>query len=498
MTLPKNLEILREQIEGYAREYGLDFFETIFEMLDFEQINEVASYSGFPTRYPHWKFGMEYDRMSKGYSYGLQKIYEMVINNDPCYAYLLNSNHIVDQKIVIGHVYAHCDFFKNNYWFSCTNRKMMDEMANHSTRVKQYIEQFGEEAVEMFLDTCLSVENLIDIHRPFIKREEEKKRTPEEAKDARDRLAKYRLKSKMYMDHYINPQEIMEKMDADERKEQEEDEKTRKFPEKPEQDVLLFLLHYAPLTNWQADILSIIREESYYFAPQGQTKILNEGWASFWHSKIMTERAADASEIVDFADHHSGTVAMSPGRINPYKIGLELFRDIEERWNKGRFGKEYDECDNYVEKKNWNKELWQGRNKIFQVRKIYNDVMFIDEFLTEEFCKDHKMFAYRYNKNTGMYEIDSRDFQKIKNMLLFSLTNFGQPFIFVQDGNYGNKGELYLLHRHEGIDLKMDWAKETLKHLHTIWKRPINLETVSESRKKLLRFDGEEHSDKNL
>ena len=503
MTLPKHLEILREQIEGYAREYGLDFYETIFEVLDFEQISEVASYGGFPTRYPHWRFGMEYDSMSKGYAYGLQKIYEMVINNDPCYAYLLNSNNYVDQKIVMAHVFGHCDFFKNNYWFSCTNRKMMDEMANHSTRVKNYIEKYGEDAVEMFLDTCLSVENLIDIHRSFIKREEDVRPRAEQEKkdqedDDQDRYAKYKLKSKSYMDHYINPKELLEKEEEKERHQRQEAEKTMKFPEQPEQDVLLFLLNYAPLTNWQADILSIIREESYYFAPQGQTKIMNEGWASFWHSKIMTERALDASEIIDFADHHSGTVAMGSGRLNPYKIGIELFRHIEDRWNKGRFGKEYDECENYEEKRKWNKEVWQGRNKIFQVRKIYNDVMFIDEFMTEQFCNEFKLFTYKYNKNTEQYEIDSRDFIKIKNMLLSSLTNFGQPFIFVKDGNYSNKGELCLFHRHEGVDLKVDWAKDTLKNLHTLWKRPVNLETVFHGKKKVLRFDGTEHEEKNL
>ena len=121
-SLTPELEEIKEKMEGYARGYGLDFFETIFELVDFEKINEIASYGGFPTRYPHWKFGMEYDRLSKSYSYGLSKIYEMVINNDPCYAYLLNANYLVDQKLVMAHVFGHCDFFKNNYWFSKTNR----------------------------------------------------------------------------------------------------------------------------------------------------------------------------------------------------------------------------------------------------------------------------------------------------------------------------------------------------------------------------------------
>ena len=152
----------------HARNYGLDFFPTIFEVVDADELNAIASFGGFPTRYPHWRFGMEYEQLSKGYTYGLQKIYEMVINNNPCYAYLMRSNALVDQKLVMAHVYGHCDFFKNNYWFSQTNRKMMDEMANHGNRIRRYMDRFGVDEVEAFIDACLSIEDLIDIHSPFI------------------------------------------------------------------------------------------------------------------------------------------------------------------------------------------------------------------------------------------------------------------------------------------------------------------------------------------
>src|SRR5205085_12338828 len=117
-NLPPHLRALKEEIEGYARGYGLDFYETIFEVVDADDLNEVAAYGGFPTRYPHWSFGMSYEELRKGYDYGLSKIYEMVINNDPCYAYLMRSNHTVDQKLVMAHVYGHCDFFKNNAYFA--------------------------------------------------------------------------------------------------------------------------------------------------------------------------------------------------------------------------------------------------------------------------------------------------------------------------------------------------------------------------------------------
>src|SRR6516164_8459658 len=163
-NLPTNLRSLQEEIEGYAREYGLDFFDQIFEVLDADDLNEVAAYGGFPNRYPHWSFGMSYEELRKGYDYGLSKIYEMVINNDPCYAYLMRCNHVVDQKLVMAHVYGHNDFFKNNCYFSHTSRKMMDEMANHGARIRSYVEKYGEDEVEAFMDRCMSIDDLIDIH----------------------------------------------------------------------------------------------------------------------------------------------------------------------------------------------------------------------------------------------------------------------------------------------------------------------------------------------
>ena len=158
---------LKNQIEKYAIDYGLDFFPQVFEVCDYDTINILAAQGGFPTRYPHWKFGMDYDQLSKGYAYGLQKIYEMVINTNPCYAYLLQANNWVDQKIVMAHDYAHNDFFKNNAWFSHTNRNMMDVMANHGTKIRRYMDRYGADAVESFIDKVLSLENLLDINELF-------------------------------------------------------------------------------------------------------------------------------------------------------------------------------------------------------------------------------------------------------------------------------------------------------------------------------------------
>src|SRR5437588_986831 len=275
-NLPPDLRHMKEEIEGYARGYGLDFFETIFEVVDADDLNEIAAYGGFPTRYPHWSFGMAFEELKKSYDYGLSKIYEMVINNDPCYAYLMRSNHDVDQKLVMAHVYGHCDFFKNNAYFAHTSRKMMDEMANHGMRIRRYAEKYGEDEVETFLDKCMSVDDLIDMHSVAIRRREEVSRYDFAPKEEEENKGT-RFKSKDYMDAYINPLAAL-KAEEEERKKLME-QAARNFPERPEKDVLLFLIEHAPLKPWQRDVLSIVRDEAYYFAPQGMTKVLNAGWA---------------------------------------------------------------------------------------------------------------------------------------------------------------------------------------------------------------------------
>jgi len=455
-------------------------------MCDYETMNQVASYGGFPQRYPHWRFGMEYESLRKRHFYGLGRIYEMVINNDPCYAYLQESNQLVDQKLVIAHVYGHSDFFKNNLWFSATNRKMMDEMANHATHIRKYIDKYGYDTVEKFLDICLSLEHLIDAHSMFLKRPASE---PPAVDHSHDEPAG-KFKAKDYLDRWINPPVVLE---AEARKQKDQKDKMRHVtPVFPMRDVLLYLLEHARLEDWQFDCLAIVREESYYFAPQAMTKVMNEGWASFWHSILMTRHFVDAREIIDYADHHSGTVHMPPGNFNPYKIGIELFRDIEERWNKGRFGKEFEEDQNLGERKKWDKGLGLGRQKIFEVRRVYNDVNFIDEFLTADFIEKHRLYQYGRDAHTGNIRVVSRDPVRIKQTLLYQLSNMGQPFIYVVDGNYANRGELYLAHQHNGLDIDVKYAIETLKKIYQLWGRPVHLQARIDDEQNLLSFSGDQ------
>jgi stage V sporulation protein R len=247
------------------------------------------------------------------------------------------------------------------------------------------------------------------------------------------------------------------------------------------------------IEHGRADVYDISVEETHRYAAQG---FINHN--SYWHSTIMTQKALTDSELIDYAEHHSGTLAMTPGRMNPYKIGIELFREIEDRWNKGKFGKEYEECDDIEVRRRWDRKLGLGRQKIFEVRKIYNDVMFVDAFMDQEFCERLQLYIYGYDTRSGRYVVVDRDWRKVKERFLFSLTNLGQPIVHVQDSNYGNRGELYLMHKFEGVPLDMEKARDTLKNLHRVWRRPVHLETMEDERGRLLSYDGTEHKNVRL
>jgi len=406
------------------------------------------------------------------------------------------------------HVLGHVDFFKNNFAFRATdldaptgvvdpmarrsdrydpNRKWIDKMANHGALVRRIVDRYGIERVEELVDQCLSLENLIDPYSPFVARARAEPPDEEPAE-----IEVPRLRAKEYMEAFINPEDYLE--DRKRELEQRRDERKGKSPPEPVQDVLGFLIEHAPLERWERAIVEVIRQEAYYFLPQAQTKIMNEGWASFWHSRLMTQRVCDATEIVDYADNNAAVMATSPGQLNPYKLGVELFRDIEERWDKGQFGREWDDCDDLEVKRSWDLRLGLGREKVFEVRALYNDVTFIDEFLTPEFARKHQLFSFEWSGRNDRFEIESREFRKVKEKLLFQLTNRGNPYIYVIDSNHENRGELLLRHDHRGVDLRNDYARETLAALVRLWKRPVCIATRSDDKPTILRFDGKEHT----
>jgi stage V sporulation protein R len=372
-NIDEKLQELHKRVKEVADSYNLDSYPMVFQLCDIEAINLLAAREGFPVRYPHWRFGMNYNQLRNQHTFGWGKIYEMVINNDPCYAYLLNTNEYMDQKLVMAHVYGHGDFFKNNDWFSSTNRDMINVMASNASKIKRYMKKYGQDKVENFIDQVLSLENLIS-QQDMFKISTELNNKQEEEYDYKDQFSSS-------LQSYLNN-------NKEDKKDIKEEKDNLNTIQKPIRDILKFLSEEAPLENWQSDVISILRKEAYYFLPQRMTKIMNEGWASYWHSEMMTKHLLDASEVVSYADVNSSVLYMDQKNINPYKIGVELFKYIKEKWDKGQFGIDYLECTDLYEKDNWDTKAMLGTKKIFEVRKIHNDLTFLDEFLTPEFCKN--------------------------------------------------------------------------------------------------------------
>lgn len=474
----EDLEELRRESRAWAEAAGLDPWEVTFGVVDYDRLNELSAYGGFPERYPHWQFGMSYDYFRKRGSYSGWWTYEMVLNTRPAIAYLRESNTPLEHKAVMVHVFAHVDFFRHNRWFSATNGNMIQVMRHHAERVEAYIERYGVDKVESFIDKALSVQYSIDPHAPFIKRRwgpTKRGKTHGEGKDEEaDAVGRIPTKRE-YMERFLNPPGWVET-----RRERLRTERERKRLreatelEEPQKDLLRFLMQFGRLEEWQKDILSMIREESYYFVPQMQTKVMNEGWASLWESKIMSG-FADANEFVDHAEMMSRVL---DGGLNPYSLGKLIWEDIEERWDKGRFGREWELCRDQEQKRCWDTGAGLGKGKIFEVRRAYNDVMFIEEFFTEELFERLKLFTYEYIPETGAYHITSRNYEDVKKKLLLQYTNLGKPTIKVATGNYGDKGELLLLHEWNGIGLHWEDAKSVLRRIHALWGRPVNLRTI--------------------
>ena len=243
---------------------------------------------------------------------------------------------------------------------------------------------------------------------------------------------------------------------------------------RPDKNIFGFIRDNAPLKTWQQDIVAMLYDEALYFAPQRQTKMLNEGWASYIDYCILCrEGLVSAGQegsdcgIWEYAEHKMMVLGGQWSQ-NPYKLGYELFLDIEDRWNKGKFGREYDECKDIKVKEKWNRNVGEGKEKVFEVRKYYNDFTALCEFFTPEFCEEKKFYEYRKFPN-GEWKIVSRDYNKIKKGLLERRLNGGLPDVRLADPNHLNRGWMFLQHYSDGRPLYESYAKETLTSLWRLW-----------------------------
>jgi stage V sporulation protein R len=465
-----------------CKEFGCDFYETIVEKLTYSEMSEVAAYGGFPVRYPHWKFGMEYEELAKGYEYGMSKIYEMVINTDPCRIYIQGNNTLVDNITVVAHATGHNHFFKNNIHFKHTSTGMMNKLADHGSRIRKYMRRWGRDRVTEFIDHVLRIQTLIDLTKAWDQREVE----DIVFRDHREYEFPRRFpvsSDRLYMDPWINDSKFREY--ENKRIDKSEREKELGIFSRPEKDIMRFVRDHAPLKLWQQDIMAMLLEEALYFAPQRSTKILNEGFASWIDYWIMAckglvglgQKSHDCG-IIHYAIHKAGVLG-SKYSMNPYKLGFYLLLDIEDRWNKGKFGKEWEECKDVREREKWDKNLGLGKQKVFEVAKYY-------EFF------DWKRFP------NGEYKIISRDAKVIKRKLVQRYSNGGLPDIRLADPNHRGRGWMLLQHMFDGRPLYEPYAREVMGSLYYLWGKEICLATKDENGEECVLYCNGTNPDKDV
>ncbi|MGR6007903.1 stage V sporulation protein SpoVR [Bacillus cereus] len=458
----KALQYAIAEITEIATGFGLDFYPMRYEICPAEIIYTFGAY-GMPTRFSHWSFGKQFFRMKLQYDLGLSKIYELVINSDPCYAFLLDTNSLIQNKLIVAHVLAHCDFFKNNIRFSNTKRDMVESMSATAERVKAYEHKYGKEEVETFLDAVLAIQEHID---PSLMR-------PKLAWSIDD-LEEEEVEKKK-ASQYDDPWNLDNR---NKKQERSNVRKKKKIPPQPEKDLLLFIEEYSrELEDWQRDILTMMREEMLYFWPQLETKIMNEGWASYWHQRILREMDLTSDEAIEFAKLNAGVVQPSKTSINPYYLGIKMFEDIEERYNNPT-----------EEMKRRGVKPGSGRDKIFEVREIEWDVSFLRNYLNKDLVMREDM--YLFQRQGKEYKVIDKEWEHVRDQLVNMRTNGGFPYLVVEDGDYLKNGELYIKHSYEGIELDLKYLEKVLPYLHQLWGRTVHMESIVESKGVVFSYDG--------
>ncbi len=253
------------------------------------------------------------------------------------------------------------------------------------------------------------------------------------------------------------------------------------MPLYPEEDLLIFIRdHNRQLSEWERDILTIVHAQAQYFVPQIETKIMNEGWASFWHKRILESLELPQELHMEFLVRHTQVLRPSPGSLNPYHVGMKVWEDIEKRWDHPT----PEEIEEYGPRKK------TGREKLFEVREVERDVSFLRRYLTEELIRELNLFEYKTRGNEQVVSrvADEDNWRDIKETLLQNVGTATIPVIKVEDSDYGNNRTLLLKHYHDGRDLQLEYAERTLRYVSQLWGRDVALDTVLDGRPTQLVF----------
>ena len=429
----EDLQIWNEKIEKIAQDMGLNYYPQEFEIIDYEQMISAMAYTGIPSLYNHWSFGKAYEQQKTKYSYGISGLpYEMVINSNPCLAYLMKDNTLLLQILTIAHVYGHNHFFKNNRLFKeGTNAdETIGMFKNHADRIRSYISNpgIGYEKVEKVINVAHALKyNVSRIPN-------EKKLTHKQ--QVENIVAKWNKPPNEYS--FLNGTEKVEKLPN-----------LNKIPLQPEDDLLYFLINYMPLSDWQRDILEIIRDESLYFIPQIETKVLNEGIASLTHYKILNQLDLPQDLHMEFIKRHNQVIRPHTGSMNPYYVGFKILE--------------------WLDKKGVD---------ILGVCEIERDSSFLFKYLNRELCEEMNLFEYKLKgKNYLISEVSDEDgWKEIRNTLATQVGVASIPIITVEEWDRKN-GKLFLNHVYDGREIETVYAQNVLKHIQSLIGGEINLFT---------------------
>jgi stage V sporulation protein R len=476
MSIPvHDLEDWDKRIQEWVKYYRLNCYPQEFEVCDHNEMIGYMTYSGMPSRYSHWSFGKGFERQKTMYEYGVSGLpYEMVINSNPCLAYLMRDNTLLLQILTIAHVYGHNDFFANNFTFTSGTKAeyTLEMFKNNARRVDSYIEDpsIGIDAVEEVLDHAHSLQFQV-CRNLAIKKEsqiEQRQRAWNQAQPVPDPWSEIHSKKE-----FIAPD-------------------LGKTPLEPDEDILAFIADYNPyLPEWKRDLIRIVDKEARYFVPQMETKIMNEGWASYWHYKIMNALKLDHGLHMEFLVRHNQVLRPHPGGLNPYHLGFVLWQDIERRWNEGDTGFEYRERPKPVDLATIDENDSPGRKKMFEVREADRDSSFLRRFLTVDIIRELELFQHdKKGKERVVTKVaDEESWAEIKENLIRNVGAGSIPIIKIEDADFGKNRTLYLKHYHDGRDLLLEYAEKTLTHIAALWEREVVLETLLDGKKTILSLE---------
>ena len=471
-----DLEMWDKRIFEKAKEFGLGCYEQEFEICDHHEMLGYMAYSGMPSRYPHWSYGKAYEKTKTLYDHGVSGLpYEMVINSNPALAYLMRDNTLCLQILTIAHVYGHNDFFKNNFRFRSTRAEnTISTMKAHADIVRRLVEDpsIGLEKVEKVLDAAhaLSLQCRRNLGVKKLSVEEERKRLIDAARPREDPFWKLHKR-----EDYKEPDLF-------------------KIPPSPEEDLLLFIAAYNPfLEDWERVLLQIVHEEAQYFIPQIETKIMNEGWASYWHREILNALELPQELHLEFLVRHNQVVRPHEGGLNPYHIGLKLWEDIRHRYDEAKNGTL---CEFHgihhgkeIEEEGGTPGV-SGIEKMFEARAADRDQSFLRRFLNERMVRDLDLFEYApKGEDYVVSEVaDTDGWRSVKKTLLRNVGMNSVPVIKVVDADFSGNRILRLRHDHDGRDLHLEYAAKTLGFLRQLWSRAIVLETAIDGKKIEMKY----------